>query len=356
MRTERARRPVPVAARRALRLGLSTGLSLGVAYGMGLPLAFLAPVLAFMVGAAPGPPLGVKGLLGLIVVTALTTGIGLLMTPLLMQYAVPAMLLTALGLFVSNYTTVHHGKVLVGALLAVGFTLIPAAGTVSFPLAVIVIQNLVFALAIAIVCQWALYPFFPEDPGPRPPAPSPPGARGSAWTALRATLVVMPPFFVCLVNPQMYMPLIMKTVLLGQQATVVDTRDAGRELLGSTFLAGLFAIAFWFALKLAPTLWMFSLWMALFAVFFAAKLYRVVPTRYPASYWTNVAVTMLILVGPAVADSADGRDPYKAFAIRMALFVGVAVYAWTAVAALERWRARRARAVAPMSGAEVAGC
>ena len=50
-------------------------------------------------------------------------------------------------------------------------------------------------------------------------------------------------------------------------------------------------------------------------------------------------MTMLILLGPAIEDTAGGKDVYSASAIRVALFVGVALYAWAMMWALERWRA-----------------
>jgi len=56
---------------------------------------------------------------------------------------------------------------------------------------------------------------------------------------------------------------------------------------------------------------------------------------------------MLILLGSAVQDSANGHDVYSAFAIRMAMFIGVTLYAWGAVFVLENWReARLARQAA----------
>lgn len=349
----RASRP-HVQARRTFRLALTTSLALAVAYAMALPMAFLAPLLAFMLAAPPGRPIGLKGLLGLIVAVCVTLGIGLLMIPALVHYPVAAVLVVGLGLYAGNYLMVIRGKGLVGALVALGFTLIPAAGTIDFGLAVAVIKGMVIGIAVAILSHWVAYPLFPEDD--LTPAPKkPPGAERSSWIALRATLVVLPPFLLCLTNPQVYMPLIMKSLLLGQQASLVDARSAGRELLGSTFLAGCYAVGFWFLLKLAPNLWMFFLLMLLFGVHFAAKLYRVVPTRFPPSFWSNVAVTMLILVGPAVADSANGKDPYKAFAIRMGLFIAVTLYAWAAVAILERVQLRReARRPPPLSAAESA--
>ena len=86
---------------------------------------------------------------------------------------------------------------------------------------------------------------------------------------------------------------------------------------------------------------MFFWLMLLFGVHFSSKLYRLVPSRYPASFWLNVATTMLILLGPAVEDSANGKDVYTAFAVRMGLFIAVTLYAWLAVYVLEYLRSRR---------------
>ena len=52
-------------------------------------------------------------------------------------------------------------------------------------------------------------------------------------------------------------------------------------------------------------------------------------------------VTVLILLGPAVADSATGKDVYKAFFVRISLFFAVTLYAWLAIVLLEWWRKRQ---------------
>jgi hypothetical protein len=154
-------------------------------------------------------------------------------------------------------------------------------------------------------------------------------------------IIVMPAYWLVLTNPMAYMAVIMKTVLLSQQSSMVDAKSAGRELLGSTFLAGIFAALFWVLLKISPNLWMFFLWMLLFSLYFSCKIFGLIRSRYPASFWLNVAVTMLILLGPAVEDSANGKDVYAAFFSRMALFILVTFYAWAAVSFLEHLRLRR---------------
>jgi hypothetical protein len=83
--------------------------------------------------------------------------------------------------------------------------------------------------------------------------------------------------------------------------------------------------------------------MFAFALFVAAKLFGLLATRVAPSFWVNALVTMLILLGPAVEDSANGKDAAAAFAVRFAVFIGVTLYAWAAIALLERWRAGRRR-------------
>jgi hypothetical protein len=81
------------------------------------------------------------------------------------------------------------------------------------------------------------------------------------------------------------------------------------------------------------------------ALWAGARLFGVKATSSPASYWRNALVTMLILLGPAIEDSAAGKDVFTASAMRVALFVGLALYAWATVWALERWRASRSEAL-----------
>ena len=65
-------------------------------------------------------------------------------------------------------------------------------------------------------------------------------------------------------------------------------------------------------------------------------------------------MTMLIVLGPAIEDAANGKDVYIASAIRVALFVAVALYAWATVWVLERWRASRSRSLLPERRREAA--
>ena len=334
---------MPLEARRVFRLSLTVGLALAASYALGEDLPFLAPIFALLFTLPPDKPRGPKALLGLILVVTLTMGAGLILIPLLINYPFSAVLIVVAGVYFASYLTVNLGKGPVAMLLTMGITLISAAGSLSWSLAVSVIDAMTFGIVIAIVSQWLVYPLFPEDGIRAGPIEPPVQVARSNWIARRATLVVMPVYLLTLTDPAMYLPIIMKSVSLGQQSSTVDARNAGWELLGSTFFGGCFAILFWFALGISTNLWMFFLWTVLFVMFFASRLYRLRVSRYAAPFWQNVAVTMLILLGSAVQDSATGKDVYQAFAVRMGLFVAVTIYAWLAVVVLDQLQHRSSR-------------
>jgi DUF2955 family protein len=349
---------MPIAARRVFRLSLTVALSLAGAYALAVPLPYLAPIFALMFTATPSPPMGLKGLFGLVVLVIVTMGAGLLLIPVLINYPASGLLIVTIGLFLSNYLSVNKGKGAVGAFLTVGLTLITAAGIANFVASLMVVKAMILGIGLAVLCQQIVYLLFPEDGASvRPAKKVVSDNEPSNWIAMRATLIVLPAYLMALINPSMYLPIIMKSVFLGQQGSLVHARSAGRELLGSTSLGGCFAILFWFALGIETTLWMFFLWMALFGLYLSSKLYQLVATRFPSSFWLNVVITMLILLGPAVEDSANGKDVYKAFAIRMSLFIAVTLYAWSAILVLEHLRARRqGRTVLALPAKEVPSC
>ena len=137
-----------IGARRVFRLSIVTSLSLAAGYAMALNMPFLAPLFGFMLTAAPRPPMGPKALLGLLLVLAIMLSSGLILTPILLNYAVTGLLLAAIGLFLANYITLNLGKPPVGSLLTVGVTLIAMMGQVSFVLATALMQELMIAIAI----------------------------------------------------------------------------------------------------------------------------------------------------------------------------------------------------------------
>lgn len=328
-------------AQRALRLASGTALCLAASFGLALPIPFIAPVLGVMLLASVNRPLPLKAGLSLALVAMLTTGIGLLLIPILRYYPASGVLLIGLGLFVVFRFGLRGANNLIVIFLVMGLTMIPVAGTADFDLALLVIGALVKGLLLAVMALSVSHWLFPEPASAQSPPPQALPAEEVGWVALRATLVVLPAFLLALIEPASYLPIILKSVSLGQQSCSTTARNAGHELLGSTLLGGLLAILFWCALSLFVHLWMFFLWMLLFGLLLARKLYALSPTRQSPGLWLNTLVTMIILLGQSVQDSFVGKDVYTAFAVRMGLFIVVTLYACLMVYLLDQRRVRQ---------------
>ena len=192
---------------------------------------FFAPLFGFLLTSAAAPPPGLKGLLGLLLVVAITLGVGLVLTPLLGKYPVSAVLIIATGLYLSTYIGVGLGKSQVATLLTVGFTLIPAAGQVSYALASLAGRGIAARHRdgdrLPVDRLSVLSRGFAQRRSRQSPPPSLPAE--SRWIALRSMIIVLPPVLLAFTNPALYMPLIMKSVLLGQQGSVVSARTAGQR-------------------------------------------------------------------------------------------------------------------------------
>jgi len=333
--------------RAVLRMAVGLGLSAFIAYGMALRLPFAVCVMALLVLSKPGPSLPfVKGLI-VACVFAVLIAAGSLMVPLLEHYAVAGVTLTAAILFVLFFGGLTTGNPLT-MVLVMAFALIPVAGVAELALVPALAGALALGVGVGALVGAVSDALFPEKPGgagaPKRPGVPPTSAR---WIALRAVVIVMPVYLLALTNPSFYLAAIMKTVTLGQQAGDTNARSAGRELVGSTLCGAGIAALIWLGLSLLPNLWMLTLWLTAAAMWAGAGMYGTRRTAFRPSFWSNALVTTLILLGPAIEDSAAGKSVMKGALMRTTLFVVVALYAWVAVWALEAWRARRVAAPRP---------
>jgi len=211
-------------------------------------------------------------------------------------------------------------------------------GVFSLALAQALVGSLVVAVIIAVLAQWVVWPLFPESSRELPSHPVNPTmeAGNLRRRALQAVVIIMPAYLFLLTNPTGNTPIMMKSIVLAQTGSVTAARIAARELLGATFLGGCLAIGIWFGLKLAPNLWMFALWITLMMIWIGGKLYLPHRSQFSTQFWIDTTVSCLILVGAAVGDSANGKDPYMGFLFRFGLFTLVSVYAWVAFLLLNR--------------------
>lgn len=325
-----------------LRLGVGLGLAVLIAYGLAMELPFAVCVVAVLLLCKPGPPIPfVKGAIFAAVISALLVA-GVLMVPILENYRAAGLLLTGALLYAVFFAGARSGSPLT-IFLVIAFTFIPVAGVAEQALAMALGQAVGLGLVIGALVSGFSHALFPDPPGPAAIAVPRVAAsmEGASWSALQATLVVMPVFVVALTNPALYIAAIVKTVTVAQQAGATNARTAGRELVGSTLMGALMATVVWAGLSLRPNLWMLILWIVAAALWAGVRLFRVKPSSESPSFWSNALITMLILLGPGIEDAAVGKDVYHASVTRVALFVGVSLYAWATVWALELLHASR---------------
>jgi hypothetical protein len=335
-----------------LRLTLGLGLAALIAYGMALTLPYMVCVMAVVLLSKPGPPLPlVKGIIVALALAGLVAA-GLVMVPLLENYAIAGILLTAVILFVIFFAGLVSGSPL-AMVLVIAFAMMPVAGVIEQALVGMLALTLAVGVAVGTLVGFISSAFFPDRTAPTAAAkPTRPGRAAAAWIALRATLIVMPVFVLALTDPSFYLAAIMKTVTLSQQAGETDARSAGKELVGSTLMGAVVAVGLWFGLSLWPNLWMLVLWMMAAALWIGSAMTGARSSRFRPSFWSNALITALILIGPAIEDSASGKSVLEGTAMRTCLFVGVALYAWGTILLLERWRPARLPEVLPKPASE----
>ncbi|WP_324037804.1 hypothetical protein [Aeromonas caviae] len=325
------------ADRAVLRIGTGIGLATGICYGLALPMPHLGVIMAWVVLCRPGEALGLKkGLAGGLLLLGIMTA-GVLLVPLLTHYALAAVLLVALLLYLLMQQAMA-GKGAAAMLLIMAITVIPVAGLIEQSLAIALAQMMGLGILIGTLVNRLAHALFPPLPvaGAATRAPPPPPEHPERL-ALRAVAMVLPVWLLALGNPAFYIPAVMKTVTLAQQSTSLNARQAGQELVLSTLMGALLAFALWLGLSLWPSLLMLVLMLALMTLWLARRLVRLVAGRFPPSFWSNAWITTLILFGPAIEDSATGKDVWLAAAMRCGLYLVVAGYGWLCILLLEQW-------------------
>ena len=110
-----------------LRLAIGMGLAVLIAYGLALPAPFVCCMMTVLMLCKPGPPLPfVKGVVVALIVGGLLAA-GVLMVPILENYAVTGVLLTGVLLYAVYFAGARSGSPLT-IILVVAFAAIPVAG------------------------------------------------------------------------------------------------------------------------------------------------------------------------------------------------------------------------------------
>ena len=267
---------------RILRLAAGTALSLWVSQAVGWGLSFIAPVMTLFILALPLPALKLKQ--GIMFLAAMTLSMysSLLLLPWLLDYQLVGLLLLVLALYWSFYFTARGGSAALGTFITMGIALSTAVGSVSVDATLMLINGLIMNAVIGIVFVWIAHALLPDSmaggfPVPdRPQAGAKPELAEARWSAFRSLLIVLPVALLFLLSSAStaYVPVMIKTASMGQQATNSDTRKAGKSLLMSTAIGGIGAIIGWQILSITPSLTIYTLIILIAGLLMGPKIFK----------------------------------------------------------------------------------
>jgi hypothetical protein len=260
-------------------------------------------------------------------------------------------------LYWSFYFTAKGGSAVLGTFATMGIAVSAAIGTVSLDAVLLIVELLSFGAFVGVLFVWIAHAFLPDSmadaadaPAQEKPAEKPaPDLSLARWSAFRSLMIVLPIalWFLFSSASAAYVPVMIKVASMGQQATNDATRVAGRSLAMSTIIGGVGAIIGWQILKLTPTLTVYTLIIALGALLMGPKIFQGRAMHPQAATWSYGFLTMLVILAPAVMDSAGGGSAGIKFWDRLVMFGGTTLYAVVTVDVFDAIVASRRRRKSP---------
>jgi hypothetical protein len=222
------------------------------------------------------------------------------------------------------------------------------------------VSGLIMNAIIGIMFVWIAHAVVPDAlaggfPGPaagKPQDATGPDLAEARWSALRSTMIVFPIAFWFMLSgaSTSYLPVMIKVASMGQQATNEGARLAGRSLIMSTIIGGIGAIIGWNVLKVVPELSMYALLVALGALVFGPRIFQGKGMHPEAGTWSYGYLTMIVILAPAVMDTAGGNSADAAFWSRLLMFALATLYGVVAVYVVDAFRPAHAAKPAEQAG------
>ena len=348
-----------IASVRILRLALGTAVSLWFSQAVNWPMSFIAPVITMFVLALPFPAPKLKAGIGLVAVLTVSLFAGLLLLPSLTNQPMVGILLLIVALYWSFYFTAKGGSALLGTFATVGIAVSTAIGTVNLDAVLAIASGVSFGAAVGVLFVWVAHALLPDgmavvpeqaatEKPPAPTAPPTPELSAARWSAFRSLMIVLPValFFLFSSASTAYVPVMIKVAAMGQQATNDGARKAGNSLMMSTIIGGAGAIIGWQVLSITPTLTIYTLVIAIAGLLMGPKIFKGRGMHPQAATWSYALLTMIVILAPAVMDSAGGGAAGMKFWQRLMMFGGATIYAVGTVYIFDAFTASRRKAVA----------
>lgn len=326
--------PERIRERRVLRLAAGTAITLWLSQAAAWPLSFVAAILAMIILSLPvsRPPAAffVK------IVAALVISVygSFVFLPLLLHQKIAGLILAGLALFHTFYLTARGKPAVLGTFLTIGITVTVALGSVSVDVLLAVAEGLAVGAIVGAGVAWLMHIVFPDPPLERPPPTEPPPPPDfPVRRAIRSLVVVLPVTIYFLLSPASATNVgaMIKVASMGQEASGAAAGTAAKSLLVSTAAGGIAAIAAWELLSIWPSLFMYTLLVAIASLWFAGRMFRGAGPAPDSGTWMYALLTMLVILGPAVLDAELGSGARATFYDRLGMFVAASMYGVGAV-------------------------
>jgi len=326
-----------IANLRILRLALGTAVSLWFSQVVSWPLSFIAPVITLLLLALPLPAPKLKGGISFLVVLTGSLLAGLLLLPQLQNQPLVGVILLVVALYWSFYFTAKGGSALIGTFATVGIAVSTAVGTVNLDIVLALVSGVSAGAFVGILFVWIAHAALPDSIAvipaapiaAKPPTPPAPDLSAARWSAFRSLMIVLPValWFLFSSASAAYVPVMIKVASMGQQATNGGARLAGRSLVMSTIIGGAGAIIGWQILSITPTLTIYTLIIALGGLLMGPRIFQGRGMHPNGATWSYAFLTMIVILAPAVMDSAGGGPAGLKFWDRLLMFGGATLYA-----------------------------
>ena len=324
--------PELVQHRRMLRLALGTTLSFVTAEVLDWELSFLITVFLVQLLVAPGPALGLRQ--GVVVVLALSLATGAAATVSTLLVDMPALLAIVLGivLFLAFVLQRSGRNPALGTLILVAFGLLPVLAVQEPDLVPAVAFYLIRSAAVAVLWVWLLHALLPDlERAASPIRPAGDASADVTRAALVDTAVLLPVLLAAMtleVSAALVIVLTVTAILTQHKA---GGRGVALGLLLANLLGGITALMAYQLLSAVPTLGFLTALLLLVSLLYARA---IAGHATLAPVFTTALVTFVIVFGMAVAPFLD--EPGATLALRVRNLAIACLYAFVALSLLGR--------------------
>ena len=320
--------------RRILRFVIAVSLSTAFSCSINWPFSFMLVALMIPLMTLPTPAPSLRFALWTVAKLMGFIGFGVVLMLPLHSHQIFGFTLVGIILFVYFYIQAQ-GKVtsLNATFLIVGTTLVPAFGQSSMDVGVDFARGFCQSALALFPIIWIAFAVLPEGVFPR--LPNAPRVEGTpvdrGIVALRPVLLLMPLFVYMLGSDNNIRYLIgyYQVAMIAQHANRATARALAIDLLLATVIGSTAGLFLWWIMKLWPSLFWFTLMMALFSFVFATRIFSDAPRGVSEHVvrWSYGLTTLVFIVFPdAMTQGFTGDDPNMKFYQRILDYLLITVY------------------------------